>query len=137
MEKVKEAYTLDTYAIIAYLKKEGGGEQVRTLLEKAKKKDVVLFVHEINLGEVQYIVHRESGEKESDKLIAWLRECPITFVGLEDNILSRAAKIKAVYSISFADAFAAATTILKDSVLLTGDPEFKPMEKIVKIKWLK
>jgi ribonuclease VapC len=137
MEKVKETYTLDTYAIIAYLKKEEGGEQVRALLAKAKKKDAVLYVHEINLGEVQYIIHRESGEKESDKLIAWLRECPITFVGLEDNILSQAAKIKAVYPLSFADAFAAATAISKDSVLLTGDPEFKPLEKIVKIKWLK
>jgi len=137
MEKVKESYTLDTYAIIAYLKKEKGGEQVKALLAKAKKEAAVLYVHEINLGEVQYIVQRESGEKESDKLIAWLRECPINFVGLEENILSRAAKIKAVYSISFADAFAVATTILKDSVLLTGDPEFKSLGKIVKIKWLK
>lgn len=137
MEKVKEAYTLDTYAIIAYLKKEKGGEQVRALLAKAKKKAAVLYVHEINMGEVQYIAHRASGEKESDKLIAWLRQCPINFVGLEDNILSRAAKIKAAYPISFADAFAVATSILKDSTLLTGDPEFKPLEKIAKIKWLK
>ena len=73
MEKVKESYTLDTYAIIAYLKKEKGGEQVKALLAKAKKEAAVLYVHEINLGEVQYIVQRESGEKESDKLIAWLR----------------------------------------------------------------
>lgn len=35
------------------------------------------------------------------------------------------------------DAFAAALAKIRNSELLTGDPEFKPLEKEIKINWLK
>lgn len=136
MEKVKEVYTLDSYAIIAYLKKEEGSEQVRNLLHRARKGNVVLYLHEINLGEVQYMIQRERGEQESEKLIAWLKACPINLVGLEGNILSQAAKIKGAHPVSYADAFAVATAIRKNSPLLTGDPEMQSIEGKVTIKWI-
>ncbi len=43
---------------------------------------------------------------------------------------------KAQYPISFADAFATATAIRMDAELLTGDPEFRRVEQLVKIRWL-
>ena len=36
-----------------------------------------------------------------------------------------------------ADAFAAALAKEKKAELVTGDPEFKPLEKEIKINWLK
>jgi ribonuclease VapC len=137
MENVKDSYVLDSYAIIAYLKKEKGAEQVRDLLHGAKRGNVVLYLHEINLGEIQYIIQRERGEEESERLVAWLRACPISFVGLDGDILSQAAKIKAVYPLSYADAFAVATTIFKKSQLLTGDPEMQSLEEKIAIRWIK
>lgn len=136
MEKVRESYTLDSYAIIAYLRKEKGAEQVKNLLHRARKGSVALYLHEVNLGEVQYIIQREKGEQESEKIIAWLRACPINFVGLEENILSQAAKIKAIHPVSYADAFAVATAIHKKSQLLTGDPEMQSIEGKVAIRWI-
>ncbi len=47
-----------------------------------------------------------------------------------------AAEIKAQYPISFADAFATATAIRMDAELLTGNPEFRRVEQLVKIRWL-
>jgi predicted nucleic acid-binding protein len=37
---------------------------------------------------------------------------------------------------SYADCFAAALTKQKNGVLLTGDPEFKQVEREVSINWL-
>jgi predicted nucleic acid-binding protein len=48
-----------------------------------------------------------------------------------------AADFKARFKISLADAFAAALAKEKKAELVTGDPEFKPLEKELKINWLK
>jgi len=136
MGKEKVAYTLDSFAILSYLKGEKSAGLIKNLLQRAKKGTAVLYLHEVNLGEVQYIIHREKGEQEAEKLIAWLRTCPIKFVGIEKNITSIAAKIKAVYPISYADAFAIATAIQTKSRLVTGDPEMKSVESKVTVQWI-
>ncbi len=48
-----------------------------------------------------------------------------------------AADFKARFRISLADAFAAALAKEKKAELVTGDPEFKALEKEIKIIWLK
>ncbi len=52
-----------------------------------------------------------------------------------DDVLS-AARIKAEYSLSYADCFAAATARKFNAVILTGDPEFKNIEHFVEIEWI-
>jgi hypothetical protein len=41
-----------------------------------------------------------------------------------------------VIAVVEADAFAAALAKEKKAELVTGDPEFKPLEKEIKVKWL-
>jgi predicted nucleic acid-binding protein len=38
---------------------------------------------------------------------------------------------------SYADAYAAATAKLKNALLVTGDKEFKSVEKEIKVKWIR
>ena len=45
------------------------------------------------------------------------------------------SKLKAQHALSFADCFAVATAQRENAVILTGDPEFKNVEKIVSIDW--
>jgi len=45
-------------------------------------------------------------------------------------------ELKAQYPISFADCFTVATALREKAVLVTGDPDFKHVEKIVKIDWV-
>ena len=52
------------------------------------------------------------------------------------NAVISASKIKAQHALSFADCFAVATAQRENAVILTGDPEFKTVEKFVKIDWL-
>lgn len=49
----------------------------------------------------------------------------------------QAAIYKATHKMSCADCFAAALARIKSAELLTGDPEFKALEKELKINWLK
>ncbi len=46
-------------------------------------------------------------------------------------------RFKARLKISLADAFAAALAKEKKAELVTGNPEFKPLEGEIKINWLK
>ena len=48
-----------------------------------------------------------------------------------------AAEFKTRFKLSLADAFAAALAKEKKAELVTGDPEFKALEKEIKINWLK
>ncbi|MCX6375220.1 MAG: hypothetical protein NTU88_04140 [Armatimonadetes bacterium] len=45
--------------------------------------------------------------------------------------------MKARYAISLADCFAAALAQDLDCPLVTGDPEFKKLEGMLKIEWLR
>jgi predicted nucleic acid-binding protein len=62
---------------------------------------------------------------------------PIDFHRTSRALADTAAEFKARFKISLADAFAAALTKDKEAELITGDPEFKSLEKEIKITWLK
>ena len=66
------------------------------------------------------------------------RRLPIQLVPATDSCVGRAARVKARYSISYADAFAAALAHETGRPLLTGDPEFQPLARdgICEIAWL-
>ena len=76
----------------------------------------------INLGEVAYVVHRRAGAAVAKKHVAELRGSLTLDLPTSVRILEAAA-IKAEHTISYADAFAVATAMAHDAVLLTGDPE--------------
>jgi predicted nucleic acid-binding protein len=65
-----------------------------------------------------------------------LRAAPIEFHPADRRLADLAADFKARYKISLADAFAAALAKDRKTELVTGDPEFKPLEKEIKIGWL-
>jgi predicted nucleic acid-binding protein len=76
----------------------------------------------LNAGEVAYIIERREGKAEAEVVVEFLRRRLALDLPNEDRVLAAAA-IKAAHTISFADAFAVATAIAYDAVLLTGDPD--------------
>jgi len=48
----------------------------------------------------------------------------------------QAAEFKAFHKMSYADAFAAALSKIRKAILVTGDKEFKSIEKEIKINWI-
>jgi ribonuclease VapC len=62
---------------------------------------------------------------------------PINLVSNSFEHVIEAAEIKAGYALAFADCFTVATARRFDATVFTGDPEFKAVEKIVEIEWLR
>lgn len=125
---------LDTYALLVYLKKEDKFEKVKDLLSS---KDVLLLMNEINIGETFYILTRERGIEKAEYFISTiLPTLPITHKANTFEDVLEAARIKADYPLSYADCFAIQTAVKEKASLVTGDPEFKKVEKIVNIDWL-
>lgn len=134
-----KTYCLDTFALISYLHNEKGADKVQELLKLAKKGNIRLFMHKINLGELYYTVCRQEGEPEADLIYGRVKEFPIQFVeDLSETFLLSVARLKGGYKMSYADCFAAGLAIEKGLILVTGDPDFKSLESDKKIElfWL-
>lgn len=132
-------FVLDSYALIGYLENESFSEQVGELLNNAKKGDSRLYLHSIHLGEVYYITLRVRGKNTADLAYSRIKAFPLNLIEhIDEELLLTAATLKANYPISYADSFAAAMAKIKRCPVLTGDPEFKILEKegIIKISWL-
>lgn len=136
---VQENLVLDSYAVIGYLENESFSDRIQHTLTKAREGAVQLYFHALHLGEVYYITLREQGADLADLAYARIQGWPLKLINkIDEDLLLKAAGLKATYPISYADSFAAALAILKNCPLLTGDPEFSPLEKkgILSIKWL-
>ena len=134
--RVKNAFVLDTFAMLAYLQRETGHGRVRELLA-AGRKGTPVIMNAINIGEVYYILARERSVEEADFFIDLI--VPALNIRVELNDMQdviAAARIKAACPISYADAFATATAQKHAAVLITGDPDFKYVEKLIAIEWL-
>lgn len=132
-------YVLDSYALLGYLQNENFAERIESVLKDARIGHVYLYLHAIHLGEVYYIVLREQGAQKADMAYARIKAFPVTLVSrIDEELLLSAARLKAEFPISYADAFAAAMAIIYKSHLLTGDPEFKGLERAreIRIEWL-
>ena len=90
----------------------------------------------VNAGEVWYILAREVSVAEADSSIRQLRQLGITFVDADGSLAHEAAGFKSKYKMSFADCFAAALAREKTANLITGDQEFKQVQKDISITWL-
>lgn len=92
----------------------------------------------INFGEVFYRFARLRGIKEAKRVEKGLRILPINIISpVGEELVMCAAHLKAQYPISYSDAFAAALTEQEKAILVTGDPDFKQIEKRIKIEWLR
>ena len=137
--QVSDSFVFDSYALIGYLENESFSNQIEEILNKARKGDSRLYLHVIHLGEVYYITLREQGQDLADLAFSRIKAFPVNLVQhINDKLLLMAATLKANYPISYADSFAAALAIINKCPLLTGDPEFKILEKqgIITIEWL-
>jgi len=131
------ATVLDSFALVAYFRGEPYGVAVKELLQKAARSDKPLHMTEVNYAEAKYAIIRKDGADAWEEAAKILVTLPIEFHAATRELADLAADYKSRVSFSLADAFAAALAKDKKADLVTGDPEFKALEKEVKINWLK
>jgi|SRR3990172_7936443 len=125
---------LDSFALLAFLKKENNYRRVKELLSSP---DSPALMNDVNVGETYYILARERGREQADAFLnIILPSLPIIVRSNSFEDVIEASKIKARYTLSFADCFAVATAVRENAVILTGDPEFEHVQKLVGIDWL-
>ena len=133
---MKNAKLLDAFPLVRLFKKEPGFERVKALLSESRRERAPLLISEINAGELYYAVARKAGVDAAEEIIADLSAIPMMLLPTTWELTLAAARLKAQWAMSYADCFAAATAIQHHAILVTGDPEFKQVEHLVKIEWV-
>jgi len=126
---LNKEYLLDTSAIFAFTDNEEGADVMEDLLDKAKRRQVTLYISMMTAMELYYVTLGEGNEKEADELLLLVRSLPIMELPLEDRLLLSAAKFKARYKISVADAWIAATAAVRNLTLIHKDPDFERLKE--------
>ncbi len=132
---MKESYTLDTSAIMAYFLGEIGKDAISSILFKAQKGEITVYACFMSYMETLYRTWRLSDEDTGKKAYLMLRNLPIKEVVQDEDLLLRAAEIKATNSLSVADAWIAAAAQKTGSTLVHKDPEMDSL-KGIKLKKL-
>src|SRR3989338_2840334 len=127
---------LDASALVAYLWKQSGYEKVQDFLTKATDDEKRLLMTTVNLGEVYYLLLRDHGPEDADRILKVIETLPIDFVDVDMKLVKQAAIYKATKKLPYADCFAAALAKVHKGEIVTGDKEFKTIENEVKVIWV-
>lgn len=127
-------YVLDSYAILAFLQQEQGWERIRELIRGAVEGNIELYMSIINIAEVKYMITRRS--KNRPQVMAAIEALPIHILSA-DEYVEQVIDLKAEYPVSLGDCFAAAAAIDLDCPLVTADPEFRKLEEVLLVEWLR
>jgi uncharacterized protein len=128
---------LDTYSVIAYLESEPGAKKMIDLFKAARDSGTDLLFCVVNWGEVYYITRRELGPSRAEEVVSLVQSLPIAIIDVDTSLTRIAAEFKSKHRMSYADCFAAATAKLHGAEVVTGDKEFKQVEKEVRLHWIR
>ncbi len=127
---------LDSYALLAFLENERNASIVEKSFARAIEKNDFLLMSVVNWGEVYYVILRECGADKLNEIIQIVESLPIKMIDVNHALAQEAARFKAFKKISYADCFAASLAKHFKAELITGDKEFKEVEKEIKILWI-
>jgi predicted nucleic acid-binding protein len=131
---------LDAFAWLAWLQDEPGAAAVQRWLDGSAAARAECITSIMNLGEAYYRLVRVGRSDAADTLwrMALQGTLPVSVKDATRRRVRRAAEWKSKHSIAYADAFAVATAVEFNAILLTGDPEIEPLEgeENLKVEWL-
>jgi len=131
-----DSLVFDSFALLRFFQKEPGSQTVRELLRDGLAQGTPMLINAINVGEIIYIVQRRFGEQKKIEVFIHIRQLGLIILSCPNDLIFRAAELKAAYPISYADAFALASAIEHRATIVTGDPEFKQVKHLVNIAWV-
>lgn len=134
---MKSGKVLDSWALLAYFQGEPTGSKVTELLKESAEKERNLLVSVINWGEVLYVIESRYGHEKRNEIEHLMNQMHLEIIAADKELTREAAHFKAMGKISYADCFAAALAKTHKAALVTGDKEFKPLENVIEIVWLK
>jgi predicted nucleic acid-binding protein len=117
-------WLLDTSALLTLRDDEAGAERVAELLLLAQQGKAECLACFMTGMELLYRVWRDEGEAAGRLAYEQCLALPIQWVHESPELLLRAAELKALYPLSLADAWIAASALGANAILVHKDPEF-------------
>jgi predicted nucleic acid-binding protein len=136
MTRLMKRILFDAHAILVWTQKEPGYERIKSLLVACRETTAAGYMSYVNLGEVYYKTIRAVGLSQAKSFLENFLRLPVTLVLPDRDLIWNASEIKAEFAISYVDCFAVATAIRYEATILTGDPHFKKLEKLVTVEWI-
>jgi ribonuclease VapC len=130
-------YLFDSHALLAFFQNEEGAEIVAEILQRAVKEGLERLICVINLGEIIYVTKRRFGDSKKLEVLARVHQLGLKVLPVPEDLVFKAAEIKAQYPISYADCFALACAMEHSARVVTGDPDFKKIAHLVSIDWIR
>jgi ribonuclease VapC len=129
---------LDAWPVMEWLKgRDPASAALEAMIEDCLAGRVSLSMCRINHGEVIYSVRKNFPPDRIDAALKAFHEVSMSVYSVDDVLVDDAVSIKSVYSVSYADAFAAALAIRRGLPLITGDPELLPLAALgLQIRWV-
>lgn len=124
-------YLLDTSALLALRDDEPGADRVSALLIEARDGTATVHACFMSLMEVMYRVWKDEGEATGRAAYVQCHALPIIWIHESPKLLESAARLKALYPLSLADAWIAAAAMQSDATLVHKDPEFEPVQSLL------
>jgi len=83
----KLTYIFDSFALIAYLQAESGGQKVKELVKKAEAGRISVLMSAINFGEIIYIIERKLGRNTADTILRDISRLavPVTVISIPSS----------------------------------------------------
>lgn len=129
-----KSHVLDANALILFLEDRPGSRKVEQLVKESRS-GKPLLMSLVSWGEVFYLMWRRQGEERARKIMAELSRFPIQLVEVDYEQAMKAAEIKAVHNVPYADALAAALAEVRDAVLVTSDRDFERLGRRIQVMW--
>ena len=127
-------YVLDANALIGFFEdRESASEKVRRLMSEAFRQESPLLMSAVNWGEVFYMEWRYHGEIKAREVERNLHRLPIMVVPVDLDRATRAAALKQKHNLGYADAFAAELALERGAWLVTADPEFSRLGRLLSV----
>ena len=127
---------LDSWALLAYFEGQETGRLVSTLFKEAARQQQKFLISVINWGEVLYVIEMRHGTARRDQIEHLMEQMHLDIVEADKALVRWAAHLKATVKLPYADCFAAALAMTQKIPLVTGDKDFRKLEKKIHIHWL-
>jgi len=129
-------FLFDSHALLTFFQNERGAKTVLKFLKETRNNRIEPLICVINLGEILYMIKRRFGDAKKIEILGRIHQLSFNIIPATNDLVFKAAEIKADHPISYTDSFAVACAIDQSAEIVTGDPDFKKVEHLAKIHWI-
>jgi predicted nucleic acid-binding protein len=123
-------YVLDACALLAFLNDEPGAEAIENLLNQSATKESIVAMSIANLLEVFYGQLKKKGPKIAQAVLSVVEAYSVTIIDtISESVFYKAARIKAGYKCSLADAIGIGVAADMSGTFVTSDGEMTPIDQ--------